>query len=80
MFKVVLTGWQPGLRKVALNRFLRAEAGMTLAQAKDSVDAVLNEWPVEIHAGSQAQAEYILAKIQRLGAIGHIGIDPESKS
>lgn len=39
--QIYLYGWMPGLNKVKLNKFLRRSCGLSLSQAKDVVDRVL---------------------------------------
>jgi hypothetical protein len=48
MVTVYLSGWNPGFNKVRLNMVLREEGGLALAEAKQLVDAILENRPVEL--------------------------------
>jgi ribosomal protein L7/L12 len=72
MVYVVLNSWRPGLRKIPLNKLLRARTGMGLAEAKRAVDDLLTGNPVEIRMPDRASAEALLAEAMSLGAVGEI--------
>ena len=70
MREIILTGWNPGLNKVALSKLLRDQAGMSLGDAKSAVDSILEEQPVNIRIESDELAERFLAEALELGAVG----------
>lgn len=72
MTRVELTGWNPGLNKVLLNKLLQREAGLSLREALDAVVALLKEDNISIDFDSGRAASSFLAEAQELGAVGHI--------
>lgn len=72
MKRLILTGWNPGLNKVALSKLLRDKAGMSLGDAKSAVDSILDEQPVNVRIELDELAEYILAEALELGAVGKL--------
>ncbi len=69
MKEIILTGWKPGLNKVALSKLLRDDAGLSLGKAKQAVDALLNDESVVIAIESDECAESILEEAIELGAV-----------
>jgi len=69
MKEIILTGWKPGLNKVALSKLLRDDAGLSLGKAKQAVDALLDDENVVIAIESDECAESILEKAIELGAV-----------
>jgi hypothetical protein len=65
---VVLTGWEPGLQKVALDRLLCERAGLTLREALDSVNRLLAHEHVSVPVASLAEARAIAAGAVALSA------------
>lgn len=41
MYRVTITGWKVGLKKISLNDLLREHAGYSLSQARQAVDGLL---------------------------------------
>ena len=71
--KVILTGWKPGFKKVALTKLIRDMTDLDLAAAKAHVDRLLAGETVEI----ELESEFSLAFITRAEAIGVIVQPPE---
>ena len=69
MTQVLITGWQPGLNKVALTKLLRERAGLTLAQAHDKVNRCLDGESVVIELPTAAAARAFVGDAGRLGAV-----------
>ncbi len=69
MSRVIITGWEEGLKKISLSRLLQDEAGLTISQAKHAVDEVLEGRRVELTFSSSAAAERFAAAARRLHAV-----------
>lgn len=69
---VVLTGWRPGLQKVALDKLLCERAGLTLREALDSVNRLLAGERVSVPVASIAEARAIAAEAAALGATAEV--------
>lgn len=65
---VEITGWRPGLRKIALNEAMRQKAGLSLREAKDRVADVLERRPVRLTPAADVSAEDLLRAVQAAGA------------
>ncbi len=72
MNEIVLTGWKPVLNKVALSKLLRDQASLSLSEAKNSVDSILDDQSVTIRIESDELAEYIFKEALELGVIGKL--------
>jgi hypothetical protein len=72
MAHVVITGWQPGLRKVGLAKLLRTQARLSLAQAHASVEQCLEGEDVVIGMNSMDEAEVLAREANALGAIAEV--------
>lgn len=72
MHEVVLTGWEIGLQKVNLTKLLRSEAGLSLREAKTTVDDFLAGNQVTIPMTSEVAAEELVRKAAALGALGQV--------
>ena len=72
MLRVLLTGWQPGLDKVALTRVLRTRSGMTLSEAHACVGRLLADEVVVVETTNSDAAESLAAEASRLGAAAKI--------
>ena len=69
MKKIIFTGSNVGFKKVSFNRLLRSELGLSLSDAKNAVDSILDEKEVVIEVESQQLAEKILYEASELNAI-----------
>ena len=72
MTKVIFNGWQPGFQKVAFNKLLRSRCGLSLSQAIDAVDTVLNRESLELLVAEPAEAADLVHQGTKLGAIGQV--------
>lgn len=70
MKEIILTSWKPGLNKVALSKLLRDDAGLSLGEAKQAVDALLDDESVVIAIESDECADSVLKKAIEFGALG----------
>lgn len=70
MTRVVLTGWRPGLQKVALVKAIRASCDVGLAAGKAHVDALLAGRTVSFEFANADHAHAFLRWAQSLGADG----------
>lgn len=66
---IILTGWLPGLQKVALTNLLHQQAGLSLAEANACFDRCLAGEPVTITMTSVIAAESLARAATRLGAV-----------
>jgi ribosomal protein L7/L12 len=66
--QVRITGWRPGLNKVALTKALQAKLGWGLAAAKHATDDVLEGKAVSFDVGDEVTAPRIAATLRDLGA------------
>jgi hypothetical protein len=69
MKTVVLKGWNVGLNKVALNKLLRLHAGMSLSEAKASVDDILEGKHVSLNFDSEDQLASFCNQAISIGVI-----------
>ena len=67
MGKIILYGWNIGFDKVAHTKFLRAELGYYLLQAKSITDAVVDRQSVTIGVPDD-QIERLAFELNELGA------------
>ena len=72
MTKVRFSGWQEGLRKVALNKVLQRYLNISLAPAKAYVDRILARKEVIVTVESRAAAENLVKEAGELGAFVEI--------
>ena len=72
MPQVVLTGWKPGFRKVALTRILQQRAGLSLAVAKECVDRCLAGERVLVEVPTSEAAEALVSEASGVGAIAEL--------
>lgn len=81
MKRIRISGWQPGFKKIGMNKLLRT-TGMSLSTAKDTVDTILAGSPVDLEFSTESAARDFLAEAQNLGAVtdetGLAPFDPES--
>ena len=69
MAKLILKGWEEGLKKVSLAILLKERTSLTLAPAKDCVDRLLDGETVCIEVVSIDEARQLAKEISSLGAI-----------
>lgn len=72
MRTVIITGWNPGLDKIALTKTIRSHTGFGLAEGKNCTDQVLENKPVVFDNLSQEAAESFLAELKQIGVVGEI--------
>jgi len=68
MIEVLLTGWNPGFDKIAMNRLLRAQFDYSLAEAKIAVDAILERQEIILTVQPEI-LEQITFELVELGAV-----------
>jgi hypothetical protein len=68
-FRVEITGWREGLRKVSLTTLLHEHAGLSLVEAKACTGRVLDGRLVALSVPSQEAADNLAARLRELGAI-----------
>ena len=71
-YRVEITGWRVGLRKIALTEELRSSAGLGLADAKSATDRVLDGAAVSVSQSSRESAEGLATRLGALGAIASV--------
>ena len=69
MQRVLLKGWKPGLRKVALTTLLQRRAGLSLGTAKALMDRCLAGEEVTVELPTLADAEAFARQASALGAV-----------
>ncbi|MBD2769213.1 hypothetical protein IC235_15075 [Hymenobacter sp. BT664] len=70
MFKIHFTGWEVGMRGVPFMKLLHEKAGLTLAEAMRSKNALLDGVPLLIVIENEILARGILAEANKLGVKG----------
>ena len=69
MWRVEITGWREGLKKVSMTETLHDLGGLDLAAAKGVTDRVLDGESVAISLQSAQAAEALAARLSSLGAL-----------
>jgi hypothetical protein len=72
MTRVRISGWEEGLRKVALNKVLQRYLNISLAPAKTYVDRILSGEEVIVAVESRAVAETLVKEAGSLGALAEV--------
>jgi ribosomal protein L7/L12 len=72
METVILKDWKPGLKKISLNRLLRENAGLSLSDAKNVVDELLDGKSAIVKIPSSDVAAQFLRDATDVGAICEI--------
>ena len=67
MFRVHITGYRPGLRKIG-TKAIRTRAELSLADAKRHTDAVLCKNETTVILATREAAERLAAELNELGA------------
>lgn len=57
MTKIRFTGWNYGFQKISFNYFLREKCGMGLAEAKRTVDRILDKGTLELDFPELTEAD-----------------------
>jgi hypothetical protein len=70
-----LNGWQVGMRKISLTKFLQIEAGLRVDQAKGIVDDILEGRAVELKVPAGRNANEMADGIRELGAICEVELE-----
>jgi ribosomal protein L7/L12 len=70
MTTVRFSKWHPGLNKVALTKLIREAAGVSLDEAHDLVNRLLDDKQPEIRIASLQDAERLVQQASALGARG----------
>jgi len=65
---VVLRGWNKGMDKVAVTRFLR-DSGISLARAHDAINCILRDEPVSLHFPTGTDIKAIRHRFEELGVV-----------
>ena len=65
-FRVLLEGWEPGLKKVEMSHLLRRDADMALAEAEQVVDSLLDGKELTIHFKSLDDTQKYLLQADKL--------------
>jgi hypothetical protein len=68
MAYTLLTGWNPGLRKVALDRLLHEKAGLSLREAYECDTRLLSGEQVSVAVPTLAAASTLAQEAKTLGA------------
>lgn len=68
MYTIVFTGWEEGLKKIALTNLLRQYTDMSLSSAKRTVDSVLNGEKEHVQCRTKRNTEYLIKKAGEIGA------------
>lgn len=69
MAKLRITGWRPALLKVSHTLFIRERFGLSLSEAKEVTDRVLDGEPVELLLPQPGDIHGIARKLTTLGAV-----------
>jgi hypothetical protein len=75
-YHVEIAGWRPGFRKIRATVFVKDVTSLSLAEAKDSIDKVLQGIPLVIAVETTTEAYDIAHHLQLLGSIVRIREDP----
>lgn len=67
-----ITGWEPGFLKVSHTQALREWAGLSLSEAKDATDRVLNGEVVAFVVEQEMEALKALGQLRELRAVAEI--------
>ena len=67
-----ITGWRPGLDKVALTKTIRSHTGFGLAEAKRCTDDVVENKPVVFRGLRSSDADAFLTDVRSIGAVAEV--------
>jgi ribosomal protein L7/L12 len=68
MTTVRITGWRAGFQKIAHTKALQRMAGLSLKDAKDITDAILDGHTMSVTVSSDDVARDLVKRLQELGA------------
>lgn len=68
MVIVMFVGWRAGLKKVSLTELLQHRTHLSLKEAKDSVDKLLDGQQISISCSSLTEADELVKAATALGA------------
>ena len=72
MTSIVIEGWVPGVRTIALTQYIRDLRGGTLAEAKRQVEAMLGGGVLAIELADDARVPDVLLNLRSLGVLACI--------
>lgn len=67
--KIKLTGWNEGLKKVSLTKLQTKHLDLSLKEAKENVDLLLEGFEIEIVVTSEENAENFINEAKEIGVI-----------
>ncbi len=68
----IVSRWEEGFDKVGFNVLLREYAGLSLGEAKRTVDEILDGKPVSVEIEGESSAAEFLRRARDLGAIADL--------
>jgi hypothetical protein len=80
MPQVLLTGWNPGLRKVPLTKLIQSRASVSLKAAISQTERLLDGKPVTIDLPTIAEARDFVLQARALGAVAEVDARPKTTS
>lgn len=72
MAKVLFKGWNYGLKKIPLTKLFQQKAGLSLKNAKNKTDALLDGKTFIVEIESVEQAEELVRGATAIGAVCEI--------
>jgi hypothetical protein len=73
MAKIIFDGWDVGMRKIPFTKLLNEKAGLTLAEAKNLKDRLINDNEIiGVEIADENLANEILEEAQKLKVKGRI--------
>ncbi len=67
--KVIMTGWEEGMKKVSLSMLQTECLGLPLKEAKSNVDRLLAGEEVELHIVTLEKAQNFVKEARSLGVV-----------
>jgi hypothetical protein len=78
MPRVLLTGWQPGLRKVQLTKLIQSRTSVSLRDAMGHTERILDGRTVAIELPTVAEARAFAREAQSLGVTAEVDVSQET--
>ncbi len=72
MAKVLFKGWRYGLEKISLTKLFQKRVNLSLREAKDRTDALLNDKTFVIETENSEQAKELVEEATAIGAVCEI--------
>jgi hypothetical protein len=72
MDEVVFKSWEPGFRKASLTKMLQREAGLSLSEAKEKTDWLLEGKTVTVRFSSRHRAQEVSDAARQIGVIAEV--------